>query len=240
MRSFNAKDTGRSVFSCVALHKQAAGLKSCFLCKKTVFLCVGDSLEKTSWGLRKREASKQEDRGCAPPHSIFPPCPQWMQQHKPLWHLRKLIFAKGSNHDAILWCGYHQLQRADNVAFRDATCRTRFHWRSVNCRKEVRSKKKRRSGLWLRWDRNVVCSRWLWGHSGEAGCNTYHLNCKPFRRFPENKLRAKRFWGSCWKQENEACLWRCYTPSLNSSLMLDRSRSSLSGWVWLKPEKVTK
>lgn len=77
-KSFNAKVTGRSVFSCAALHKQTAGLKSYFLYEETVFLCVGDSLEKTSWGLRKREASKQEDRGCAPPHSIFPPCPQRM------------------------------------------------------------------------------------------------------------------------------------------------------------------
>lgn len=40
---------------------------SCSLCEDTVFLCVGDSLEKTTWGLRKREAGKREDRGCAPP-----------------------------------------------------------------------------------------------------------------------------------------------------------------------------
>lgn len=42
-------------------------LISCSLCEDTVFLCVGDSLEKTTWGLRKREAGKREDRGCAPP-----------------------------------------------------------------------------------------------------------------------------------------------------------------------------
>lgn len=43
---------------------------SCSLCEDTVFLCVGDSLEKTTWGLRKREAGKLEDRGCAPPYNL--------------------------------------------------------------------------------------------------------------------------------------------------------------------------
>lgn len=85
---------------------------SCSLSEDTVFLCVGDSLEKTTWGLRKREAGKLEDRGCPPPpHTIFPPCPQRMQQHKPLWHLRKWICAKGSDHDAFLWCCHHRLRR---------------------------------------------------------------------------------------------------------------------------------
>lgn len=59
-------------------------------------------LEKTSWGLREEKRGQYGPKDNPPP--TLPPDPQWMQQHKSLWHLRKLIFANRSVPDATLWC----------------------------------------------------------------------------------------------------------------------------------------
>lgn len=79
----------------------------CSLTKKKSWypaLCTGETQSSFAWEMHQslREnilgPQKRKKRGAVrtrgyPP--TFPSYPQWMQQHKSLWHLRKLIFAQG-------------------------------------------------------------------------------------------------------------------------------------------------
>lgn len=112
-RLFDAKVTGRSVFSCVVLHKHTTVWYPAF-CARKQFSFAWEIPQRKQLGASERGRPANQRIEDVPPHSIFPPFPEWMKQHKPLWHLRKLIFAKGSDHDAILWCCHHQLQQRDN------------------------------------------------------------------------------------------------------------------------------
>ncbi len=74
--------------------------------KKKVLIscsCTGEMQSSFAWemhqslwenilGPQKRKKGPVRIGGCPP---TFPPYPQWMQQHKSLWHLRKLILAQG-------------------------------------------------------------------------------------------------------------------------------------------------